>query len=124
MPDDINELDVNDIGLKGIFGDRFHDETENAHHKTTSDEVKKAYNTKPVLKARDAEWNPVPYEPTQMDKLKGCAKWVLSFGGLNLLIFYWQMAELMAESVAVPCMWICCAMAGYGVGVSIWRGRK
>ena len=33
MPNDINELDVNDIGLKGIFGDRFHDETEGVSKK-------------------------------------------------------------------------------------------
>lgn len=128
MPNDINELDVNDIGLKGIFGDRFHDETQpekviSKKENTTTPNVEKSAQ-KVTHKFRDAEWESIPHEPTQTDKLKSCAKWVLSLGGLNLLIFYWQMAELMAESIAVPCMWICCAMAGYGVGASIWRGRK
>jgi hypothetical protein len=90
---------------------------------TTTPKVEKTAQ-KVTLKPRDAEWEPTPHDPTQMEKLKACAKWVLSFGGLNLLIFYWQMAGLMAESIAVPCMWICCALVGYGVRMNIWRGRK
>lgn len=130
MPNDINDLDVNDIGLKGIFGDRWHDETQ---CKPTAEEKKKEYNVAPkpekssqkrISKVEAAEYEPERPDPNVVDRLKSCVKWVLPFGGLNMLIFYWQMAELMAESIAIPCMWICCAMAGYGVGVNVWRGRK
>ena len=32
MPEDINHLDTNDEGLKGIFGNRWHDETDHARY--------------------------------------------------------------------------------------------
>jgi hypothetical protein len=54
-----------------------------------------------------------------MDSLKGCAKSVMLFGGLSVLVFYWQQAGLMAESIAVPSMCVCTALAGLGVGKNI-----
>jgi hypothetical protein len=78
---------------------------------------------KSAKKPVDAEWQPIK-RFTWVDALTGCAKWALTFGGLNMLIFYWQLHGLMAESIAIPSMWVCCALAGYGVGVNIWRGSK
>lgn len=120
MPNDINELDVTDAGLKGIFGDRFHDETE---RKSAAEECKKAStNTTPERKAvqKSAEkpvediWHPEKPKPNMMDNLIACTKRVLLFGALNLLIFYWQQKGLMAESIALPCMLVCAVMAGWG----------
>lgn len=76
---------------------------------------KETTTQKPNEKPVEAQWEPVK-ERNWMDNLKDCGKWVIGFGGLSLLLFYWEMAGLMAESVAVPCMCLCTALAGVGVG--------
>lgn len=128
MLNDINNLDTEDIGLKAIFGDRFHDET--AEKPTAAQEKKKpAYTTdaakaaqKPVNKptkaisASDADWQPVKPEPDWMDNLKSCVKWVALFAGLSILFFYWQQTGQMAPTAALPSMLACTAAAGWSVG--------
>jgi hypothetical protein len=111
MSDDINNLDPNDEGLKQIFGDRFHDATQ--------EEVPP--KNVPAKKAVAAPWEPVK-EPNWMDALKACAKHVAVFGGLSILVWYWQVSGLMDSSVAVPTMCICTALAGLGVGKNIGGG--
>lgn len=54
----------------------------------------------------DANW---------LDKIKACATWALGFGGLSMLLFYWEQAGLMAESIADPCMCVCTFLVGWGV---------
>ena len=122
MPNDINELDVNDIGLKEIFGNRFHDYGDVRPVATETTEA--SYNTAPTVKVArspiedsvDAEWYPDRPAPNFYDKLKRCAKSVAVFGGLNILVFYWQNSGLMADSIALPCMIVCAVLAGFGVG--------
>lgn len=125
MPNDINELDVNDIGLKQMFGERFHDETDKPLSEPVTAEPKKvSTDTTPTTKTaqkvagcgQKEEWRPPMPEPNWMDKLKACVKTSFIYGGLNLLIFYWQMAGLMDSSVAVPSMCVCCALLGLGIG--------
>ena len=128
MPNDINELDVNDIGLKGIFGDRFHDETQGFVAERKERKSVNATNTaKAEQKATDkpvtAQWEPVK-EANWMDSLKSSVKWAGLFGGLSFLVFYWQQAGLMDASIAVPTMCVCTALAGWGVGVSCARGKR
>lgn len=129
---EINNLDPEDIGLKQIMGDRFHDETQpktqkpkkprgNTKSTTTAYEVAKEAMHKANEKAMNAQWEPVR-EPNFMDNLKACAKAVMLFGGLSCLIFYWQQTGLMAESIAVPSMCVCTALAGWGAGRNIKRG--
>ena len=123
MPDDINGLDVTDAGLKGIFGDRFHDETAPAMARpkkitTKVENVPQKSTEKPV----DAQWEPVR-ERTWMDKLKACAIWTLGFGSLSCLVFYWEQAGLMDSSIAVPTMCVMTALAGWGVGKNATRGK-
>ena len=108
MENDINNLDPNDEGLKGIFGDRFHDATQPP--------VKKA-PPQPVEAQREfsmpsSDW---------LTSLKACAKHAVIFGGLSILVFYWQQADLMDSSVAVPTMLACAALAGLGVGRNVHR---
>lgn len=79
----------------------------------TTKEEKPAH--KPTHNYNGKSWEPVR-ERTWMDNLKDCGKWVIGFGGLSFLLFYWEMAGLMAESIAVPCMCLCTALAGWGVG--------
>lgn len=121
MPNDINELDVNDVGLKGIFGDRFHDATEapakaeSASKPTNTTHAEKTAQN-PVCKPVAKLWEPPKPDPNWMDKLKGCVKCVALFGGLCLLFFYWQQTGQMEASAAVPSMCVCTALAGWGIG--------
>lgn len=73
---------------------------------------------KPTHDFTDGSWEPVK-ERNWMDNLRDTAKWVIGFGGLSFLLFYWEQAGLMAESVAVPCMCLCTALAGWGAGKTV-----
>jgi hypothetical protein len=114
MSDDINNLDPNDEGLKKIFGDRFHDATQDGNIPKPTE----------VQKPVRAQWEPVKPDPNWLDNLKACVKHVAIFGGLSFLVFYWQQAGLMDSSVAVPTMCICTALAGLGVGKNIGGGIR
>ena len=137
MQNDIKNFDPNDDGLKEIFGDRFTDATAQTPEKpkatrkpsntTQTEKVAQKPAQKPTKEneaVKDAQWQPVKPDPNWLDHLTACAKWALIFGGLNMLIFYWQQAGLMAESIAVPCMWVCCVLAGLGVGTNFVRGER
>ena len=114
--------DLLDEGLQAVMGkERCQNECDWQTAKKPIVEEKKVQNT--AGKAVDAPWEPVRPEPNWMDNLKACAKAVLLFGGLSCLIFYWQQAGLMAESIAVPSMCICTALAGWGAGRNI-RGNR
>lgn len=127
----MTDFEREDKELQSIMGGKFFDMTEpmtEAKAKKVDAEKKtfvcKESNVAPnPSKEVDAEWHPVKPHSWK-DSLLGCVKWAMTFGGLNMLIFYWQQAGLMAESIAVPSMWVCCALAGYGVGLNVWRGRK
>lgn len=73
---------------------------------------------KPTHNFKDGKWEPIK-ERTWRDNVKDCAQWVIGFGGLSFLLFYWELAGLMAESIAVPCMCLCTALAGWGVGKNV-----
>lgn len=123
---DINHLDPDDIGLKQVMGNRFQDATkpmvEPIRTKSTNTVKEEKKVQKAFDKAMDAQWEPARPEPNWTDNLKACCKAVAVFGGLSLLVFYWKEAGLMAESIAVPCIATCTALAGWGAGRSIKRG--
>jgi hypothetical protein len=123
---EINALDPEDIGLKEVMGNRFQDGTKKpmvepfkAESTNTTQSKKKALK---VDKAVDAQWAPIK-EHCWMDDLKECVKTSLLFGGLNLLIWYWEVAGLMDESIALPSMLVCAAMFGIGLGKCCRRGN-
>lgn len=130
----MTDFEREDLELQSLMGEKFVDATiptaetakENKVAANTT-HVKKAAH-KPAQSPREEETEDDKWHPTKphswMDSVKGCAKWALTFGGLNMLIFYWQQAGLMDQSISVPCMWVCCALAGYGVGLNVWRGSK
>mgnify|MGYP007037166527 FL=1 len=87
--------------------------------------VSKKETTTPqkVQKPIEEQWEPEKPAPSFMDCLKNCVKWVALFGGLSFLVFYWKEAGLMAESIAVPSIAVCTALAGFGAGKSfVGRG--
>lgn len=125
---DINHLDPDDIGLKQVMGNRFQDATkpmvEPIRTKSTNTIKEEKKVQKTFDKAMDAQWEPARPEPNWMDNLKACCKAVAVFGGLSLLVFYWKEAGLMAESIAVPSIAVCTALAGWGAGRSVRRGMR
>lgn len=63
----------------------------------------------------EEQWEPVK-ERNWMDTLREGSKWVAVFGGLAILLWYWQVSGLMDVSVAVPSMCACTALAGWNLG--------
>jgi hypothetical protein len=132
MPNDINNLDTEDIGLKQIFGERFQDmSAENGAQQSKKKET--TYTSEPVKAEqsgahkrtyKDAKWEPVKPDPNWLDKLKASAMWAIGFGGLSFILFYWEQAGLMAESIAVPCIAVCTALGGWGVGKNTLGGKR
>lgn len=126
MPEDINELDVNDIGLKMVMGDRFHDETEPANAvnitRKAENPAKKVAKTAEEITRKSCHTVPsnIP-EPNWYDRLKECAKISLLFGGLCLLFFYWQQTGQMQPTAALPCMLVCSCLLGLGVGKNAYK---
>ena len=120
---EINHLDPDDIGLKEVMGNRFQDTTrqpmvEPFPTESTNTEQPK----KKAQKSMDDQWAPVK-QRNWMDDLKDCMKSSLIFGGLNMLIWYWQISGLMDESIALPCMLVCAALFGIGLGKCCKRGK-
>lgn len=113
---EINNLDPDDIGLEQVMGKQFQNGTKQSGKFLRAEEEKK------VHKPKDAQLEPVK-ERTRMDDLKECAKSSLIFGGLNMLIWYWQVSGLVDESVALPCMLICAALFGLGIGKCCKKGK-
>lgn len=120
MPSDINELDVTDAGLKQIFGDRFHDETEPEKAETKEVSENTTHTTKAAQKPTHKPTVDIgkfpKMKPDFYTRLWASAKQALLFGGLSLLVFYWEQAGLMASSIAVPSMCVCTALVGWGIG--------
>lgn len=122
---EINNLDPDDIGLKQIMGNRFHDATKQPMVEPFPKEPSTVTHVmkKTTEKAVDESWVPAK-NPNWMDNLKSCAKSVILFGGLSFLVFYWKEAGLMADSIAVPAIAVCTALAGFGAGRTVRRGVR
>lgn len=116
MPDDINNFDTKDEGLQAIFGDRFQDMTVARSLVRLEANTTKPKKAAQKPKDEPAKWNPPKPAPDWLDRLKASVVWAAGYGSLNFLIFYWQLAGLMDDSIAIPCMWACMALAGFGVG--------
>jgi hypothetical protein len=118
--------DLLDEGLQSVMGkDRCQNE-----RKPSKKPMVEPISTRPVKEEKksidqtvDASWAPVK-NPNWMDNLKSCVKSVALFGGLSFLIFYWKEAGLMAESIAVPAIAVCTAMAGFGAGRTVRKGTR
>ena len=130
MHKDINNLDPEDIGLKMIMGERFHDETTEkpkaAKITRKAEPTAKAENPAKAVKAPaiepkhspdapDAQCIPAKPEPNFFDRLKACATWSICGGGLSLLLFYWQQTGQMLPSAAVPSLYVCAFLTGWGI---------
>jgi hypothetical protein len=121
--------DLLDEGLQSVMGK---DRCQN-DWKPSKKPMVEPISTRPVKEEKkvqiptgdsvDASWAPAK-DSNWMDNLKSCAKSVALFGGLSFLIFYWKEAGLMAESIAVPAIAVCTALAGFGAGKSAMGGGR
>ena len=112
--------DLLDEGLQSVMGkDRCQNEWK-PPAKKASDPINEKYGD-PVQIPKDAQRKPVKPDPNWLNNLKACVKHVAIFGGLSVLVFYWQQAGLMDSSVALPTMCVCTALAGLGVGKNVHR---
>ena len=120
----MSNFEREDMELAAMLGDRFVDQTVPMAEKPVTEEkttdIPKPKKT--AEKAMDAQWEPVK-QRNWMDDLKECVKSSLVFGGLNMLIWYWEMAGLMDESIARPSSWICAVLFGIGIGKFLWCQR-
>ena len=126
--EEIRKYDPEDLELKSIMGDKFRDDTHEAHSEPVKAEFPKVSENTAEYEdeAEDEEIETTPClwkkNRTFFDKLTECAKTAIIFGGLNGLLFYWEKIGLMAESVAVPSMCVCAALFGLGIGKVV--GKK
>lgn len=104
----MSDYEREDLELQNMMGEKFEDMSKAKYEP-------KAEEKMPTKKAKDAEWHPVK-ERNWMDDLTDCAKSTLIFGGLSLLVWYWEISGLMDMSVALPSMIACAALAGIGIG--------
>ena len=89
-----------------------------AEKKDAPQQEKKAQRSE----AKYGSWEPVKGEPTYIERLQACVKWCALYGGLCVLLFYWQQTGQMESSAAVPSMIVCALLAGVGVGKH-WKWR-
>lgn len=110
---------VFDEDLQHIFGSHYTDTTAAPVKKVKPTPAKKA-PAQATEKVQDAEaipgWVPVKTAPNGLDRLKDAAKWAMTFGALSAVIFYWQQTGLMDPAAAVPSLYACALLAGWGVG--------
>jgi hypothetical protein len=115
----MTDFEREDMELQFVMGDKFEDMSK-ANYNTTK-ETKTP--DKPSRKAEEAEWHPV--KPNNfIVSLAECAKTSLVYGGLSLLVWYWQISGLMDESIALPSMLVCAVMFGLGIGKCFKRGNS
>ena len=120
----MSDFEREDLELKAMMGDQFIDITE----PITEAKAKKNHKCREANVAQkpseavEAEWHPIK-ERTWMDDLKDVAKSTAIFGGLNVLIWYWEIEGLMDHSIALPCMIVSAVMAGIGIGKVVRNNR-
>lgn len=130
MHKDIDKYDSEDVGLKKIMGEHFIDETTEkptaAKITPKAENPAKAVNA-PAIEpddskvAPDTEWKPVKPAPDFFARLKGCATWAVCCGGLSMLLFYWQQTGQMMPSAAVPSLYACAFLFGWGISKNAAR---
>lgn len=111
---EIDNLDSDDIGLKQIMGNRFHDETKKPMVEPFARETVTCDHTDIPMQEKKAQ------KPN--NKLKKCVKWSSLFTALGLLFFFWQQTGQMAPSASIPSMLACAAMVGWSFGKYASKG--
>ena len=107
----MSEFEREDKELQAMMGDKFQDMSEATYDPAPTKKTAEKSTQKPTKE----EWHPTK-ERNWMDDLTDCAKSTAIFGGLSMLVWYWEISGLMDMSVALPSMLVCAALAGLGIG--------
>ena len=76
-------------------------------------------------KAMDAAYAPVKKTESSLQaRLIGCTKWLGICGGIAMLLWWFQINDLMAMQAAYPCIVACGILGGFGVGMHAMRGYR
>lgn len=113
--------DPDDLGLQAVMGDRFQDQTKEiptaGREEGKPDWGKKdRRKEEPGKKALDASWVPVKAEPTELRRLAECAKQTVLYGGISVVLFWWQQVGLLASKAAVPSFIFIALLVGINIG--------
>lgn len=75
--------------------------------------------------AKDAYYTPVAKRGVSLqNRLIGCVKWAGICGGISMLLWWFQVNDLMAIQAAYPCIVACGILGGFGVGMHAMRGHR
>lgn len=108
--------DLLDDGLQGLMGKERCQNVWTIMPEGAATLLEKDRKRSDSRKAVDASWKPVPHDPTQMERLKNCAKDALLYGGLSSVFFYFQMAEQMSITASMICIVACVLVGGIKIG--------
>ena len=79
-------------------------------------------HSKETNKAMDATYAPVKKTGASLQaRLIGCTKWLVICGGIAMLLWWFQINDLMAMQAAYPCIVVCGILGGFGVGMHAMR---
>lgn len=119
----MSDYEREDLELEDMMGDRFQDLTKPEKAETKKVSENTTHTTKVAQKSTRKPVTDIgKYPKTKPDfytRLWASAKQALLFGGLSLLVFYWEQAGLMASSIATPTMCVCTLLAGWGIGKNV-----
>lgn len=121
--------DSEDTGLKAVMGGKFKDLSSEQKH--SAPKVHKKAEADPALIRQPSRAATFPRgEGTEaagaslvklntispMARLKACAKGVGLYGGISLLLFWWQQTGMLASKAAVPSFIVLALLAGLKIG--------
>ena len=103
------------------MGVKFTDETAPAQMPVMeSKPIGPGAQKKPTKLVEKAEC-PFPKPPKGfLENLASCAVWTGVCGGIAMLLWWFEINNLMAQVAAFPCIVVCSILAGLGVG---WNAR-
>ena len=125
--------DADDEGLQAVMGSKFQDLSQATGNLNTPERLRPVKNhpkedypsslgtlsDKPS-RVPDGEWIQLN-RVSPMAKLKECAKGAGLYGGISLLLFWWQQTGLLASEAAIPSFIVLALLAGVKFG-SVCRG--
>ena len=103
-------MEMFDDDLKGLLGDIYDDGETVAEMPVIE--------RKPRAEQKEAIRS-VKFDGESMKRLKSGMVWSLVCGGIAMLLWWFQLNDLMDIRASYPCILACALLAGYGVGKNV-----
>ena len=114
-------MDMFDEELMEVMGDRYDDGETPTEMPVIECKAKTAPQPAPK-KSEPLDSKYAPYPKTErsfMERLRNCAAWAGVCGGISMLMWWFQINDLMALEASYPCILVCALLSGFGVGKNI-----